>query len=148
MGDSSKFPEDWLFKHRWGKGKKDAPTTLPNGDKITHITVGGRTSCIVPSVQKKTGPVAGVVRQETNQKNESGDVSQKPNSRKREDSSESQELDDTKTPESEVEPSNRRRRVQKGNAEKNNDKISEAVETPVRPARSLSVRNKSRTADR
>ncbi|OTA62395.1 hypothetical protein K449DRAFT_369947 [Hypoxylon sp. EC38] len=55
LGDSDQFPEDWLFKHRWGKGKKDAATTLPNGDKITHITVGGRTSCIVPSVQKKKG---------------------------------------------------------------------------------------------
>lgn len=53
LGDSDKFPEDWLFKHRWGKGKKDSPTTLPNGDSITHITVGGRTSCVVPSVQKK-----------------------------------------------------------------------------------------------
>ncbi|KAI1211388.1 Formamidopyrimidine-DNA glycosylase N-terminal domain-containing protein [Annulohypoxylon truncatum] len=55
LGDSDLFPEDWLFKHRWGKGKKDSPTTLPNGDKIIHITVGGRTSCVVPSVQKKRG---------------------------------------------------------------------------------------------
>ncbi|KAI0120574.1 Formamidopyrimidine-DNA glycosylase N-terminal domain-containing protein [Hypoxylon sp. NC0597] len=55
LGDSDQFPEDWLFKHRWGKGKKDAATTLPNGDKITHITVGGRTSCIIPSVQKRRG---------------------------------------------------------------------------------------------
>lgn len=55
LGDSDEFPADWLFKHRWGKGKKDSPTTLPSGDKITHITVGGRTSCVVPSVQKKRG---------------------------------------------------------------------------------------------
>ncbi|KAI0849840.1 Formamidopyrimidine-DNA glycosylase N-terminal domain-containing protein [Daldinia vernicosa] len=53
LGDSDEFPEDWLFKHRWGKGKKDSATTLPNGDAITHITVGGRTTCVVPSVQKK-----------------------------------------------------------------------------------------------
>ena len=59
LGDSSKFPEEWLFNHRWGKGKKDSPTTLPNGAKITFLTVGGRTSCVVPSVQKKTGAVAG-----------------------------------------------------------------------------------------
>ena len=58
MADSSKFPDDWLFKHRWGKGKKDAATTLPNGAKITFLTVGGRTSCIAPSIQIKTGPVA------------------------------------------------------------------------------------------
>lgn len=66
LGDSTKFPEEWLFKHRWGKGKKDTPGTLPNGAKITFLTVGGRTSCVVPSVQKKTGPVAGEVKQESN----------------------------------------------------------------------------------
>ncbi|EHK98955.1 putative Formamidopyrimidine-DNA glycosylase [Glarea lozoyensis 74030] len=64
LADSSKFPDDWLFKHRWGKGKKDSTNTLPNGAKITHITVGGRTSAIVPSVQKKTGPVAGDLKKE------------------------------------------------------------------------------------
>ncbi|OAP54253.1 formamidopyrimidine-DNA glycosylase [Fonsecaea erecta] len=58
LGDSEKFPEDWLFKHRWGKGKKDASNTLPNGEKIAFLKVGGRTSAVVPSIQKKTGPVA------------------------------------------------------------------------------------------
>lgn len=58
LADSSKFPEDWLFKHRWGKGKKDAPNVLPNGEKIIFLTVGGRTSCVVPGIQKKTGPTA------------------------------------------------------------------------------------------
>ncbi|GAB1216305.1 hypothetical protein ATERTT37_005518 [Aspergillus terreus] len=53
-----KFPEHWLFKHRWSKGKKNVASALPNGDKITFITVGGRTSAVVPNVQKKTGPVA------------------------------------------------------------------------------------------
>lgn len=57
LADSSKFPEEWLFKHRWAKGKKDAPTTLPNGLKFVFMTVGGRTSAVVPSIQKKTGPV-------------------------------------------------------------------------------------------
>ena len=56
--ESDKFPETWLFKHRWGKGKKDNPQTLPNGEKIKFLTVGGRTSAIIPSVQKKTGTVA------------------------------------------------------------------------------------------
>lgn len=59
LAESDKFPEHWLFKHRWGKGKKDDPQQLPNGEKIKFITVGGRTSAIVPSVQKKTGAVAG-----------------------------------------------------------------------------------------
>jgi formamidopyrimidine-DNA glycosylase len=65
LGESTRFPEDWLFNHRWGKGKKDAPGTLPNGAKITFLTVGGRTSCVVPSVQKKTGAVAGEVKEES-----------------------------------------------------------------------------------
>ena len=60
LGDSDKYPEDWLFKHRWSKGK-NAVNILPNGEKIVHLTVGGRTSAVVPSVQKKTGPVAGDV---------------------------------------------------------------------------------------
>lgn len=60
--DSSLFPEDWLFKHRWGKGKKDSKNQLPNGEEIKFIKVGGRTSAVIPSVQKKTGPVAGDVK--------------------------------------------------------------------------------------
>jgi formamidopyrimidine-DNA glycosylase len=63
LSDSSKFPETWLFKHRWGKGKKDASNKLPNGAGITFLTVGGRTSAVVPSVQKKTGPVAGDIKE-------------------------------------------------------------------------------------
>jgi formamidopyrimidine-DNA glycosylase len=58
LGDSEKFPEDWLFKHRWGKGKKNQPSVLPNGEKIEFVTVGGRTSAVVPSMQRKSGPVA------------------------------------------------------------------------------------------
>ncbi|KAL4778025.1 DNA glycosylase/AP lyase [Aspergillus varians] len=64
LADSDKFPEHWLFKHRWSKGKKNKTSTLPNGDAITFITVGGRTSAVVPSVQKKTGAVAGDVKDE------------------------------------------------------------------------------------
>ncbi|KAH9907407.1 formamidopyrimidine-DNA glycosylase [Xylariomycetidae sp. FL2044] len=58
LADSDQFPKDWLFNHRWGKGKKDAATTLPTGEKITFLTVGGRTSCVVPSVQRKRGRTA------------------------------------------------------------------------------------------
>ncbi len=59
LGDSSKFPADWLFSYRWGKsrtrGKKgqEENKVLPNGEKIKHITVGGRTSAVVESRQKK-----------------------------------------------------------------------------------------------
>ncbi|KAI1174336.1 formamidopyrimidine-DNA glycosylase [Nemania sp. FL0916] len=64
LGDSDKFPQDWLFHHRWGKGKKDAATKLPSGEKIIFVTVGGRTSCVVPSRQKKTGRVVAGVKEE------------------------------------------------------------------------------------
>lgn len=60
LADSKQFPENWLMKYRWDKGKKDA-NTLPNGEKIVHLKVGGRTSAIVPSVQKKTAATAGDV---------------------------------------------------------------------------------------
>ncbi|RVD84338.1 uncharacterized protein DFL_006090 [Arthrobotrys flagrans] len=56
LGDSSKFPEDWLFKHRWGKGKKG--NVLPNGEKIDFVKVGGRTSAYVKTRQKATGGTA------------------------------------------------------------------------------------------
>jgi formamidopyrimidine-DNA glycosylase len=48
------------MKHRWSKGKKEAK--LPNGQKIIFLQVGGRTSAVVPSVQKKTGAVAADVQ--------------------------------------------------------------------------------------
>jgi formamidopyrimidine-DNA glycosylase len=60
LADSSKFPDDWIFKHRWDK-KKGNTSKLPNGETMTYLTVGGRTSAIVPSVQKKTGKVAAEV---------------------------------------------------------------------------------------
>ncbi|KAI5124478.1 hypothetical protein M0805_008360 [Coniferiporia weirii] len=53
--DSTKFPMDWLFKHRWGKGKRQklAALTLPSGKPATirWITVGGRTSAYVTELQ-------------------------------------------------------------------------------------------------
>lgn len=66
LADSEKFPEHWLFKHRWSKGKKNQPSVLPNGDKITFLTVGGRTSAVVPAVQKKTGAVAKEIEDDGN----------------------------------------------------------------------------------
>lgn len=54
LADDTKFPESWLFKHRWSKGKKEIPSTLPNGEKVSYLTVGGRTTAIVASVQKRT----------------------------------------------------------------------------------------------
>jgi formamidopyrimidine-DNA glycosylase len=57
LADQEKFPEEWLMRHRWSKGKKDK-NKLPNGQKIEFVKVGGRTSAFVPTVQKITGSAA------------------------------------------------------------------------------------------
>ncbi|GBE78501.1 hypothetical protein SCP_0113900 [Sparassis crispa] len=67
--DDSKFPEDWLFKHRWGKGKKQKHTMkLPDGNPATikWITVGGRTSAYVAELQRlpTRGEAGAVVTEE------------------------------------------------------------------------------------
>ncbi|OAX43592.1 AtMMH-1 [Rhizopogon vinicolor AM-OR11-026] len=51
--DVDKYPSHWLFKHRWGKGKKAQSMKLPLGEPATikWITVGGRTSAYVAEVQ-------------------------------------------------------------------------------------------------
>ncbi|KAK7415778.1 hypothetical protein QQZ08_012260 [Neonectria magnoliae] len=64
LGDSDQFPEHWLFNYRWGKGAKGAATKLPNGEKLAFITVGGRTSCYAPGVQKKTGRTVPGIKEE------------------------------------------------------------------------------------
>ncbi|KAK8174848.1 Formamidopyrimidine-DNA glycosylase N-terminal domain-containing protein [Phyllosticta citribraziliensis] len=73
LADSSKFPQNFLMKHRWGKGKKNG-SKLPNGDKIIFLKVGGRTSAVVPSVQKKTGKVAGDVATPDQEDESNGDL--------------------------------------------------------------------------
>lgn len=102
LADSSKFPEEWLFKHRWGKGKKDSSTTLPNGSKFVFMTVGGRTSCVVPSVQKKTGPVAGDVKGEVGTENADAEKKTKSKGGKKGSKLEKEETEETE--ETEVEP--------------------------------------------
>lgn len=60
--DDNKFPDHWLFKHRWGKGKKQEHTLkLPSGEPATikWITVGGRTSAYVAELQIPPEPVPG-----------------------------------------------------------------------------------------
>ena len=52
LGDSTKFPDDWLFSYRWNKQKKDK-STLPGGEALKFVTVGGRTSAYAASRQKK-----------------------------------------------------------------------------------------------
>jgi formamidopyrimidine-DNA glycosylase len=47
--DSSRYPRTWLFHRRWGK---NADATTRGGDPIVHITLGGRTTAWVPTVQR------------------------------------------------------------------------------------------------
>ena len=47
--DDARLPRTWLFHHRWGK-KKDARTA--RGERIVHLTVGGRTTAFVPDRQR------------------------------------------------------------------------------------------------
>ncbi|KAJ3382281.1 hypothetical protein HDU84_004390 [Entophlyctis sp. JEL0112] len=56
--DAQKFPRDWLFHYRWGKGRKpgtvkneDGEAVMPDGNVIVFDTCAGRTSAIVPAVQ-------------------------------------------------------------------------------------------------
>ncbi|KAJ1958783.1 hypothetical protein EC988_000103 [Linderina pennispora] len=48
--ESKLFPKDWLFHYRWSKGKK-GEHKMPDGRAIEFVTVGGRTSAIIPDVQ-------------------------------------------------------------------------------------------------
>ena len=48
-GDSDRYPRGWLFHHRWGK---NADARTARGERIRHITVGGRTTAWVPGVQR------------------------------------------------------------------------------------------------
>lgn len=77
LGDSDQFPDHWLFNHRWGKGDK-GPAKLPNGEKLDFLTVGGRTSCYAPGVQKKTGGTTGRVKSEPIKSEGDGDEAPKP----------------------------------------------------------------------
>ena len=93
LADSAQFPETWLMKYRWDKGKKGADANvLPNGEKIVHLKVGGRTSAIVPSVQKKTAAVAGDVDGDE----EEGAESKSAKGRKRKVKSEDEDEDEEK----------------------------------------------------
>jgi formamidopyrimidine-DNA glycosylase len=64
LGDSDQFPKEWLFQYRWSKGQKGAVGHLPSGEKLAFLTVGGRTSCYVPEVQKKSGRIVPGVKEE------------------------------------------------------------------------------------
>ena len=52
-GNVKDFPSDWLMLYRWGKGrKKSGRLKTEAGYDVDFVTVGGRTSCFVPQLQK------------------------------------------------------------------------------------------------
>lgn len=49
--DAARFPPEWMFHRRWEKGKSRPKTH--DGHPIEFFTVGGRTSAVVPALQKR-----------------------------------------------------------------------------------------------
>lgn len=50
--DADRFPRHWLFHYRWAKGKGAQKDVA--GRPIIFVTVGGRTSAVVPALQGAT----------------------------------------------------------------------------------------------
>ena len=46
--DKSRFPRGWLFHQRWGRNA----TASVRGRPVEHLTIGGRTTAWVPSIQR------------------------------------------------------------------------------------------------
>ncbi|KAL8649463.1 MAG: hypothetical protein Q9210_004385, partial [Variospora velana] len=142
--ESDRFPETWLFKYRWGKGKKDDPRRLPSGEKIKFLTVGGRTSAVVPSVQRKTGGVARDIVDDDDDEGEEEEEKKKPARKKRgkksEDSDEGEE------------PSNQSRRKKKSpkqtQEDEDQDQDQEATtQTPLHTTETHAVKKKEEEED-
>lgn len=80
LEDNKPFPEDWIFHKRWARKKdnlKDA-----KGRDISFIQSAGRTSVIVPSIQKKRA-LKGEAKKATDEKDEDDAVGTKKRRSKR-----------------------------------------------------------------
>ncbi|KAI4925067.1 uncharacterized protein J4E92_007105 [Alternaria infectoria] len=131
-GDSDAFPKDWLMKHRWGKGKKEAQS-LPTGEKITFLKVGGRTSAIVPSVQKKTAAVAGDVSEGADEDNVEEDAKPKKGGRKKAKAVKKEEEEEEEDVEEAKPKKGSKRKAQATKEEEDVDEVEE--EASVKPKR-------------
>jgi formamidopyrimidine-DNA glycosylase len=47
--DDRRFPRAWLFHDRWGR---EAGARTARGERVVHLTIGGRTTAFVPSRQR------------------------------------------------------------------------------------------------
>ncbi|KAI8936263.1 hypothetical protein NX059_006685 [Plenodomus lindquistii] len=134
------IPDDWLMKYRWGKGKKDA-NTLPNGEKITFLTVGGRTSAVVVSRQKKTAAVAGDVSEGAEDDDTAGVEAKSKSVTKRKAKAVKEEEEDVAEAVTKTKLSVRPRRAQKKVKEEvTDDSLEEEEElVPAKPKRGKKV---------
>ncbi len=58
--DDARFPRTWLFHHRWGRAEG---ARTARGEPIVHVTIGGRTTAVVPSrypSNRRRSPIRGV----------------------------------------------------------------------------------------
>merc|ERR1712129_33477 len=76
LADYRRFPSNWLFHYRWGKGKSAAAmaekhgnegatasdAAMPDGSPIKLIQEGGRTTAFVPAVQGRS-PLSALTNQ-------------------------------------------------------------------------------------
>jgi formamidopyrimidine-DNA glycosylase len=47
--DDRRFPRTWLFHHRWGR---ETGARTARGERLRHVTIGGRTTAFAPSRQR------------------------------------------------------------------------------------------------
>jgi formamidopyrimidine-DNA glycosylase len=141
LADSDKFPKDWLMKYRWSKGKKETPK-LPNGSKITFLKVGGRTSAIVPSVQKKTAAVAGDVSDGADDQSE-GEAKPKKTAKRKSKAQSKEEGSDDANQEEEVKPKKAAKRKSKvKQEEEDGDEVTQEEE--VKPKKTAKRKSKAK----
>jgi hypothetical protein len=131
LAESDRFPADWLMKYRWSKGKKEQ-SKLPTGEKITFLTVGGRTSAIVPSVQKKTAAVAGDVSGGTEEGTEETAKTEKSGKRKANVVKEEEEEAEEVEAEAPAKPMPVRKKVVKVVREETDEEVEEKVAPVVK----------------
>jgi formamidopyrimidine-DNA glycosylase len=147
LGDSDQFPEDWLFHYRWGKGQKGAAGHLPTGEKLAFLTVGGRTSCYVPALQKKSGHIAPGVKEELVESGEEDEKPKKPARAKggKEKVKEEQPQPKRKVKEEEAEeaPAKKKRGQPKKESDPATDKVTKAKETSAVNGEAESGRRRS-----
>jgi formamidopyrimidine-DNA glycosylase len=66
LSANKSFPADWLFHRRWSKRSGDKLLD-GNGKNITFLKSGGRTSAIVPSIQRKKARKSLVIDEKPNE---------------------------------------------------------------------------------